>query len=78
MIYLISWKFVCDLRFLQVLQATIIRQILKENEEMEKIEKYGQKLLELCTNFYVCGGAYFSISSFSFVICLMIVVCKTS
>ena len=48
------WKFVCDLRFHEVLQTTIIRQITKENEEIEKIEKYSQKPLELCTNFYVC------------------------
>ena len=30
------WKF----RFHEVLQTTIIRQITKENEEIEKIEKY--------------------------------------
>ena len=35
------WKFVCDLRSHEVLQTTIIRQITKENEE---IEKYSQKL----------------------------------
>ena len=28
--------FVCDLWFHEVLQATIIRQITKENEEIEK------------------------------------------
>ena len=28
------WKFVCDLRFHEVLQTTIIRQITKENEEI--------------------------------------------
>ena len=50
-IYLIPWKFFCDLRFHEVLQTTIIRQITKGNEE---IEKYSQKPLELCTNFYVC------------------------
>ena len=48
------WKFVCDLRFHEVLQTTIIRQIMKGNEEIEKIEKYCQKALELCTNLYVC------------------------
>ena len=33
---------------------------MKENEEIEKIEEYSQKSLELCTNFYVClsGGGY--------------------
>ena len=33
------WKFICDLRFHEVLQTTIIRQITKENEEIEKIVK---------------------------------------
>ena len=41
-------KFVCDLRFHEVLQTTIIRQITKGNKEIEKIEKYSQKSL--------CGG----------------------
>ena len=44
------WKFVCDLWFYEVLQATTIRQITKENE---KIEKYSQKPLGLCLNLYV-------------------------
>ena len=59
-IYLMPWKFVCDLRFHEVLQTTIIRQITKEKEEIEKIEKHCQKPLELCTNLYVClcGGGY--------------------
>ena len=35
------WKFVCDLRFHEVLQTTIIRQIMKENEE---IKKYSQNI----------------------------------
>ena len=48
------YKFICDLRVHEVLQTTIIRQIMKENEEIEKIEKYNQKPLELCTNLYVC------------------------
>ena len=48
------WKFVCDPRFHEVLQTAIIRQITKENKEIEKIEKYSQKPLELCTNLYVC------------------------
>ena len=43
------------LRFHEVLQTTIIKQITKENEEIGKIEKYGQKLLELCTNLYMWG-----------------------
>ena len=38
-IYLIPWKFVCDLTFHEVLPPTIIRQITKENEEIEKFEK---------------------------------------
>ena len=38
-IYLMPWKFVCDLKFHEVLQRTIIRQLKKENEEIEKIEK---------------------------------------
>ena len=48
------WKFIRDLRFHEVLQTIIIRQITKRNEEIEKIEKYSQKPLELCTNLYVC------------------------
>ena len=32
------WKFLSELRIHEVLQTTIIRQIMKENEEMEKIE----------------------------------------
>ena len=47
------WKFVCDLRFHEVLQKKI-RQITKENEEIEKIEKYSQKPLELSINLNVC------------------------
>ena len=39
-------KFVSDVEFHEVLQTTIIRQITKGNEE---IEKYSQKLLELCS-----------------------------
>ena len=45
--------YVCDLRFHEVLQTAIIRQITKENEEIEKIEKYSQKPLELCINLCV-------------------------
>ena len=52
--YLMPWKFVCNLRFHEVLQTTIIKQITKGKEEIEKIEKYSQKSLELCTNIYVC------------------------
>ena len=48
------WKFVYELRFHKVLKTTIIRQIMKENEEIEKIEKYSQKPVELCTNLFVC------------------------
>ena len=33
------WKFFCGLRFHEVLQTTIIRKIMKGNEEIEKIEK---------------------------------------
>ena len=53
-----QWKFFCDLRFHEFLPTTIIRQITKGNEEIEKIEKYSQKPLKLCTNIYVCvcGG----------------------
>ena len=48
------WKFVFDLRFHEVLQTTIIGQIMKENKKIEKIEKYSQKPSELCTYLYVC------------------------
>ena len=34
-----SWKFVCDFKFHEVLQTKIIRQITIENEEIEKVEK---------------------------------------
>ena len=46
------WKFVDDFRFYEVLQTTIIRQITKENEEIEKIEKYSQ--IFMCAYVYVC------------------------
>ena len=42
-----------DLRFHKVLQTAIITQTTKENEEIEKMEKYCQKPLELCTNLCV-------------------------
>ena len=42
------WKFVCDLRFHEVLQTTIIRQIMKE------IEKYSQKDLYTITTVFDC------------------------
>ena len=45
------WKFVCDLWFCEVLQTTIVRQITKGNEGLEK---YSQKTLGLCRNLYVC------------------------
>ena len=45
------WTFLCDLRFHEVLQLTIIRQIMKKNEETEK---YSKKPLELCKNLYAC------------------------
>ena len=51
---LMPWKFVCDLAFHEVLLTTIIRLIMKENEEIKKIGKYCQKPLELCTNLYAC------------------------
>ena len=41
------WKFVCDLRFHRVLQTTIIWQITKGNEE---IEKYS--LVYVCVKIY--------------------------
>ena len=31
------WKFVCNFRFHEVLQTTIIWQIMKEKEEIEKL-----------------------------------------
>ena len=46
-IYLIPWKFVCDLRFHEVLQTTIIRQITKENEEIEKYRKIQSKTVRI-------------------------------
>ena len=56
--YLMPWKFVCDLKFHKVLQTTINRQITKGNKEIKKIEKYSQKPMELCTNLYVCANAH--------------------
>ena len=48
------WTFVCDLRFHEVLQTAIIRQIMKESKEIEKIKKIQSKPFELCTNLYAC------------------------
>ena len=40
--YVLPWMFGSDLRFHEILQTTIIRQITKGNEEIEKKnEKYG-------------------------------------
>ena len=47
------WKFARGLRFHEALRTTIIRKIIKENKEIEKIEKFSQKPLELYTNLYV-------------------------
>ena len=55
-IYLMPWKFVGDVRFHEVLQTSIIRQITKRNEEIEKIEK-----LLLCTNLYVCLSLWWGV-----------------
>ena len=52
--YLLPWKFVCDLWFHEVLSTTIVRQITKGNEQIEKNRKYNQKKLGWCTNLYVC------------------------
>ena len=40
------WKFVCNLRFHEILQTTITGHITKENEEIEKMEKNSQNQLE--------------------------------
>ena len=48
------WKFVCDFWFHEVLQTTIVWQITKGNEKIEKIGKYCKKPLGLCRNLYVC------------------------
>ena len=48
------WRFVRDLRLHEVIQATLIRQTTKGNEEIEKKKKISQKPLELGTNLYVC------------------------
>ena len=53
------WKFVCDLWFHQVLQTTIIRQITKGNEVIEKIVKIQSKTVgivckSLCALVWVC------------------------
>ena len=52
-------KFVCDFKFHDVLQTTIIRWITNENEENEKIEKYSKKTVRivyksLCVLVSVC------------------------
>ena len=52
--YLMPWQFVCDHKFHEVLQKTIIRQIAKEKVEMEKIEKYSQIPLEMYRNLFMC------------------------
>ncbi len=62
------WKFVCNLRFHEVLQTTTIRQIIKE------IEKYNQKDLYTIPTVFDCIFRFFRFLDFR----LMIVVCKTS
>ena len=51
--YLMPWKFVCELRFHEILQTTIVRLITKENEEIEEIEKYSQKPLDCIFRFFL-------------------------
>ena len=41
------WEFVRDFKFHEDLQTTIIRQMKKENEEIEKIEKCSQNTVKL-------------------------------
>ena len=43
-------KFVCDLRFHGVLQTTIIRQITKGNEEIEKCKNRWN-----CVQIFMCA-----------------------
>ena len=53
LIYLMPWKFVCDLWVSwNFYKTAIIRQTTRRNES--KIEKYSQKPLGLCRNLYVC------------------------
>ena len=56
--YLMPWKFVCDLCFHEVLKTTIIKQITKGNEgiERKKKRKKSQKPLELSTNLCVLAS----------------------
>ena len=52
------WKFVCNLKFHEVLQTTIIKQITKGNgkkkKKKKKIEKYSQKRLN-CGQIFMCA-----------------------
>ena len=48
------WKFVCDLRFPEVLQTTIISRIKKENEEIIEIKKKIDKNSKNCVQIAVC------------------------
>ena len=49
-----SWKSVCDLRFHEVLQTTIISQITKGNEESEKM-KNAVKNSWNCVQIFICA-----------------------
>ena len=49
------WKFVCDLRFQEVLQTTIIKQITKGNEEIEKIMSQTIGIVYKSSCACVCG-----------------------
>ena len=67
--YLIAWKLVGDLKFHDVLQTTIIRQITKDNGEIGKIEKYSQKNVKIVYN-CVAGWGYICV-----LLCVDVSVC---
>ena len=48
------WKFVCDLRFHEVLQITIIRQITKGNEKSKNTFKNRWDCVEIFTSACEC------------------------
>ena len=63
-IYLMPWKFVCDLRFHEVLQTTIIWQLIKGNVEIKKskntVKNLGIVYKSLCVLVSVCVYAGYS------------------
>ena len=52
--YLMPWKFFCDLRFHEILPTTITWRIMKGNEEIEKKSKNTIKNSWNCIEIFMC------------------------